>query len=164
VQEAGPPEWQIALSVLRPVKPGSGVMGKLARRGRLPVGYYNDPEKTAKTFLTIDGQRWVIPGDLASGQLYALKVVNDPGDGTGQAVWVALDRAAVQINADAEATRVGATGYFRPEDVEISTSTGNSRGQVLYVAVTGNSGAVREPTVAAAPRSLPCDDGDDQDA
>jgi acyl-CoA synthetase (AMP-forming)/AMP-acid ligase II len=51
---------------LRPVKPGSGAMGKLARRGRLPIGYYNDPEKTAKTFLTIDGQRWVVPGDLAT--------------------------------------------------------------------------------------------------
>ncbi len=51
---------------LRPVTPGSGVTGKLARRGRLPVGYYNDPEKTAATFLTIDGERWVIPGDLAT--------------------------------------------------------------------------------------------------
>lgn len=51
---------------LRPVAPGSGVMGKLARRGRLPVGYYNDPEKTAATFLTIDGERWVVPGDFAT--------------------------------------------------------------------------------------------------
>ncbi len=92
-------------------------------------------------------------GDLSSGQLYALKVVNDAGDGTGEAVWVALDRAAVQINADAEATRVGATGYFRPEDVEISTSTGNSRGQVLYVAVTGNSGAVRGRVLAVQLRN-----------
>ena len=51
---------------LRPVKPGSGAMGRLARRGRLPVGYYNDPEKTAATFLTIDGERWVVPGDFAT--------------------------------------------------------------------------------------------------
>lgn len=92
-------------------------------------------------------------GDLSSGQLYALKVVNDPGDGTGEAVWVALDRAAVQINADAEATRVGATGYFRPEDVEISTSTGSSRGQVLYVAVTGNSSTVRGRVLAVQLRN-----------
>ena len=41
-------------------------IGKLARRGRLPVGYYKDPEKTAATFVTIDGERWVIPGDLAT--------------------------------------------------------------------------------------------------
>jgi 3-oxocholest-4-en-26-oate---CoA ligase len=51
---------------LRPLQPGSGVMGRLARRGRLPVGYYNDPEKTAATFLTIDGERWVVPGDFAT--------------------------------------------------------------------------------------------------
>jgi acyl-CoA synthetase (AMP-forming)/AMP-acid ligase II len=51
---------------LRPVKPGSGAMGRLARRGRLPVGYYNDPEKTAATFLVVDGQRWVVPGDFAT--------------------------------------------------------------------------------------------------
>jgi acyl-CoA synthetase (AMP-forming)/AMP-acid ligase II len=51
---------------MQPIKPGSGVTGKLARRGRLPVGYYNDPEKTAATFLTIGGERWVVPGDFAT--------------------------------------------------------------------------------------------------
>jgi acyl-CoA synthetase (AMP-forming)/AMP-acid ligase II len=51
---------------LKPVKPGSGAMGKLARKGRLPVGYYNDPVKTAETFLTIGGERWVMPGDYAT--------------------------------------------------------------------------------------------------
>jgi acyl-CoA synthetase (AMP-forming)/AMP-acid ligase II len=51
---------------LRPVEPGSGVIGRLARRGRIPVGYYNDPEKTAATFITVDGVRWVVPGDLAT--------------------------------------------------------------------------------------------------
>jgi acyl-CoA synthetase (AMP-forming)/AMP-acid ligase II len=51
---------------LRPLTPGSGAMGRLARRGRLPIGYYNDPVKTAATFLSIDGERWVVPGDLAT--------------------------------------------------------------------------------------------------
>lgn len=51
---------------LKLVEPGSGKMGKLARRGHIPVGYYNDPEKTAKTFFEIDGVRWVMPGDLAT--------------------------------------------------------------------------------------------------
>jgi 3-oxocholest-4-en-26-oate---CoA ligase len=51
---------------MRPIALGSGIVGKLARRGRLPVGYYKDPEKTAATFVTIDGERWVIPGDLAT--------------------------------------------------------------------------------------------------
>ncbi|HEX3343937.1 MAG TPA: AMP-binding protein, partial [Polyangiaceae bacterium] len=31
---------------LRPIAPGSGVVGKLARRGHLPIGYYKDPAKT----------------------------------------------------------------------------------------------------------------------
>ncbi len=51
---------------LQPITPGSGVIGRLARSGRLPIGYYNDPEKTAATFLTVDGKRWVVPGDLAT--------------------------------------------------------------------------------------------------
>jgi acyl-CoA synthetase (AMP-forming)/AMP-acid ligase II len=51
---------------LEPVEPGSGMVGRLARRGRIPVGYYNDPEKTAATFVEKGGVRWVLPGDLAS--------------------------------------------------------------------------------------------------
>jgi acyl-CoA synthetase (AMP-forming)/AMP-acid ligase II len=50
---------------LKPVVPGSGVVGRVAQKGRIPLGYYGDPEKTAKTFVTIDGERWVLPGDMA---------------------------------------------------------------------------------------------------
>jgi 3-oxocholest-4-en-26-oate---CoA ligase len=42
-----------------------GEVGKLARSGYIPLGYYKDPEKTAATFPTFDGKRWVIPGDFA---------------------------------------------------------------------------------------------------
>ncbi len=84
-------------------------------------------------------------GDLSSGQLYALKIVGFTGDRTGEAVWLPLDRAAVQVDADAAATAAGATGYTRPEDVEIATSTGNNRGgsNILYVAVTGEHRVLR---------------------
>jgi acyl-CoA synthetase (AMP-forming)/AMP-acid ligase II len=52
---------------MRPVAPGSGVVGRLARRGRMPLGYYKDEAKTAATFMTdADGERWVIPGDMAT--------------------------------------------------------------------------------------------------
>jgi len=44
---------------------GSGERGLLALRGRGPIGYYKDPEKTAATFRTIGGERWSIPGDWA---------------------------------------------------------------------------------------------------
>ncbi len=50
---------------LKPVVPGSGVVGRVAQKGHIPLGYYNDPEKTAKTFVTVDGERWVLPGDMA---------------------------------------------------------------------------------------------------
>ena len=51
---------------LQPVPAGSGIVGRLARRGRIPLGYYNDPEKTRETFVESGGVRWVLPGDLAS--------------------------------------------------------------------------------------------------
>ena len=50
---------------LRPVEPGSGVVGRLATTGRVPIGYYNDAEKSAQTFVTVDGVRWALPGDMA---------------------------------------------------------------------------------------------------
>ena len=51
---------------LKPIAPGTGVVGKLARGGNIPVGYYNDPVKTAETFIVdADGKRWSIPGDFA---------------------------------------------------------------------------------------------------
>jgi fatty-acyl-CoA synthase len=34
--------------------------------GRIPLGYYNDPEKTAETFRLVDGVRYSIPGDYAT--------------------------------------------------------------------------------------------------
>ncbi|MGH3411919.1 MAG: acyl-CoA synthetase [Marmoricola sp.] len=42
-----------------------GRVGRLARAGSVPIGYYKDPEKSAKTFLEIDGVRYSVPGDFA---------------------------------------------------------------------------------------------------
>jgi len=47
----------------REVEPGSGEPGFVARGGHVPLGYYKDEEKTAKTFKTINGVRYSIPGD-----------------------------------------------------------------------------------------------------
>ena len=49
----------------RPVAPGSGIAGRVAVRGNVPLGYYGDPEKTAATFPVIDGIRCAVPGDFA---------------------------------------------------------------------------------------------------
>ncbi len=51
---------------LRPVSPGSGQVGRLATRGRGPIGYHKDPARTARTFVEIDGVRWSLPGDMAT--------------------------------------------------------------------------------------------------
>ncbi|HSS08426.1 MAG TPA: AMP-binding protein, partial [Acidimicrobiales bacterium] len=51
-------------STLTPLAPGGGQVGRVARTGRIPLGYYNDPEKTARTFVEFGGQRWAISGDM----------------------------------------------------------------------------------------------------
>lgn len=75
-----------------------------------------------------------VRGDLSEGQLYAIKAANT--DGTGAFTWISLDRAAVKVDARAEAKKKGASGYERPEDVEFIGST-------LYVAVTGTDRVVQ---------------------
>ncbi|GIE67486.1 acyl-CoA synthetase [Actinoplanes palleronii] len=47
----------------RPVSPGE--VGRLAKSGHLPLGYYNDPEKTAALLADVDGVRYAFPGDFA---------------------------------------------------------------------------------------------------
>jgi fatty-acyl-CoA synthase len=72
----------------RRVEPGSGERGLVAVSGFLPVGYYKDPDKTARTFREFEGRRWSVPGDFgiveADGSLRLLgrgsQVVNTGGE------------------------------------------------------------------------------------
>jgi fatty-acyl-CoA synthase len=64
--------------------------------GRIPVGYFKDPEKTAATFRTLDGVRYSIPGDYATVEV----------DGTVQL----LGRGSASINTGGE--------KVYPEEVE----------------------------------------------
>jgi acyl-CoA synthetase (AMP-forming)/AMP-acid ligase II len=73
-----------------------GVVGKLARSGHIPIGYYRDPEKTAATFPEVNGVRWSIPGDHARRE--------DDGSIT------VLGRGSVSINTGGE--------KVYPEEVE----------------------------------------------
>jgi hypothetical protein len=74
-------------------------------------------------------------GDLSSGRLYALRVLSGR---TGPAVWEPVELDPVTFDSDAAAQAVGATGWDRPEDVEIGRGHGR-RSEVLYVAVTESS-------------------------
>jgi 3-oxocholest-4-en-26-oate---CoA ligase len=78
------------------VKPGSGVRGLIAKKGNIPVGYYNDDEKTRQTFRVINGVRYAIPGDYAQ--------VEEDGTVT------MLGRGSVSINSGGE--------KIYPEEVE----------------------------------------------
>lgn len=47
-----------------PVVPGE--VGRIAQRGHVPLGYYNDLAKTADTFFRKGEERWVLLGDMAT--------------------------------------------------------------------------------------------------
>jgi fatty-acyl-CoA synthase len=49
----------------REVTPGSDEVGMVAAGGNVPLGYFKDEEKSARTFRVIDGVRYSFPGDLA---------------------------------------------------------------------------------------------------
>jgi fatty-acyl-CoA synthase len=66
----------LADDLARLVPTDSQQIGWLARCGFVPLGYYKDPEKSARTFPVIDGQRYAAPGDHArygeSGQIVVM--------------------------------------------------------------------------------------------
>lgn len=85
----------------REVVPGSGERGFVARTGAIPLGYYKDPDKSAKTFPVINGVRYSIPGDWCTVE----------ADGT----LTLLGRGSVCINTAGE--------KVYPEEVEEALKT-----------------------------------------
>jgi acyl-CoA synthetase (AMP-forming)/AMP-acid ligase II len=78
------------------VEPGSGVVGRMARGGNVPLRYHKDPEKSAATFVNVNGRRFSISGDSAIVE----------ADGT----MTLLGRGSVCINSGGE--------KIYPEEVE----------------------------------------------
>ena len=89
-----------------------GVIGRLARKGRVPLGYYKDPEKSAATFPVIGGERWSVPGDYGVRE----------HDGTV----TLLGRGSVSINTGGE--------KVYPEEVEAALK---GHGDVFDAVVVG---------------------------
>ena len=73
-------------------------IGYLARKGHVPLAYYKDPEKSKKTFIDVEGERFSVPGDMA-------KYESD-----GQITL--LGRGSVSINSGGE--------KIFPEEVEMA--------------------------------------------
>ncbi|MCW2552485.1 MAG: acyl-CoA synthetase [Mycobacterium sp.] len=75
----------------RVLQPGEG-QGWLARRDLIPLGYLGDAEKTAKTFPTIAGVRWSVPGDradvLSDGRIQLLGRDSVTIDSGGEKIFV----------------------------------------------------------------------------
>ena len=61
----GPGMCILSEDLTRILEPGDEEMGWLGQRGRVPLGYLGDAEKTARTFPVIDGERYSVPGDRA---------------------------------------------------------------------------------------------------
>jgi fatty-acyl-CoA synthase len=59
------PNTKVIDEVGNDIEPGSEQIGRVAVGGRQPVGYYKDPDKSAATFLVLDGKRYSVPGDYA---------------------------------------------------------------------------------------------------
>jgi len=114
----------------RPVEPGSDIVGRVALRGRIPLGYYNAPEKTAETFVEVDGVRWVLTGDMATREL----------DGTIRL----LGRGSGCINTGGE--------KVYPEEVEAVVKTHSAVYDVVVVGVDDERWGQR---VAAVVETVP---------
>ncbi len=90
----------------QPVLPGSGLRGLVAVGQPNPVGYYKDPEKTARTFRVIDGHRYSIPGDWcvveADGTLTLLGRGNACINTAGEKVFPEEVEEALKTHPDVE--------------------------------------------------------------
>jgi acyl-CoA synthetase (AMP-forming)/AMP-acid ligase II len=122
---------------LHEVEPGSGRVGRLATSGRVPLGYYGDLERSARTFVEIDAVRYALPGDMAT-------VDADGGIRL-------LGRGSLCINTGGE--------KVYPEEVEAAVTSHPQIGDAVVVGVPDPTWGERvavviEPAPGASPPAL----------
>ena len=129
------------------IEPGDPALGWLATRGRIPLGYLGDPERTARTFPVVDGQRFAVAGDR--GRYRA--------DGTVEL----LGRDAVTINTGgekvfAEEVEQAILGHPAVADVIVCGRPSERWGSEVVAVVALRPGADADPDElrATAGRSL----------
>ena len=109
---------------------GPGQTGKLARGGHVPLGYYNDPAKTAQMFAEVNGERYAVPGDWArverDGSITLLgrgntcvntggeKVYPEEVEGALKSHADVFDALVIGVPDDRLGQRVAALVQFRP--------------------------------------------------
>jgi fatty-acyl-CoA synthase len=121
------------------VVPGSGQTGIVAVSGpNVPLGYYKDPEKSARTFREIKGVRYSFPGDMAIVE----------ADGT----ITLLGRGSNCINTAGE--------KVFPEEVEEAVKTHESIADCLVFGVTDEKYGQRVVGVASLANGVESVSGD----
>jgi fatty-acyl-CoA synthase len=113
----------------RIVQPGSRDVGRVGVAGRVPLGYYKDPVKTASTFPTIEGVRYSVPGDFATVE----------ADGS----IVLLGRGSVCINTGGE--------KVFPEEVEEALKEHPQVEDAVVVGIADDRFGQRVAAVVASP-------------
>jgi len=132
----GPGTGVVSEDLTRVLAPGADEMGWFAQQGRVPLGYYRDPEKTARTFPTIEGTRYSVPGDRARYR----------ADGSIEV----LGRDSVTINSGGEkifAEEVEAALKHHPDvwDVVVAGRPSERWGQEVVAIVQLRGGATVSP-------------------
>jgi fatty-acyl-CoA synthase len=120
------------------LEPGDEEIGWTARRGRVPLGYLNDRDRTEATFPIVEGERMAIPGDraqrMADGGIRVLgrdSLIVNTG---GEKVFVEEVEAVLRTHPDiTDALVVG-----RPSD---------RFGQEVVAVVAARDGASLDPAV-----------------
>jgi len=112
-----------------------GETGIFARAGYIPMGYYNDTVKTAKTFLEVDGKRWLLTGDAAK--------LEDDGSIT------VFGRGSNCINSGGE--------KIFPEEVEVALKAHEGIFDALVVGVADDRWGSRVSAVIQARKGIKLD-------
>lgn len=126
----------VALDRSRFLEPGEDEVGWIARRGRVPLGYLGDREKTLDTFPIIGGERVAIPGDR--GQLL-------PGGGIRL-----LGRDSLVVNTGGEKVFVEEVeavlrGHPDVADALVVGRPSDHYGQEVVAVVAPRAGATLDP-------------------
>jgi acyl-CoA synthetase (AMP-forming)/AMP-acid ligase II len=144
---AGPDTVVAAEDLSAILQPGHDGMGWLAQRGYVPLGYKGDAAKTARTFPTIDGVRYAVPGDRARHH----------AEGTVEL----LGRDSVTINSGgekifAEEVETAIASHPAVADVVVAGRPSERWGQEVVAVVALAEGAHAEPDelIAHAATSL----------